>query len=77
MNNKLYVPEQPTGQRRNQKRERESILRKMNLEIQHKKNLWELGGGWSSKGKFIEINAFIHKKEKSQINSLPLHLKGT
>ena len=36
---KQYVLEQPIGQRRNQKRERKkSILRKVNLETQHKKN---------------------------------------
>lgn len=42
---KQYVLKQPIGQRRNQKGEREkSILRKVNLETQHKKNLWELAG---------------------------------
>lgn len=42
---KQCVLKQPIGRRRNQKREREkSILRKVNLETQHKKNLWELAG---------------------------------
>ena len=34
--------------------------------------------GWSkssSRGKFIAIQAFLRKQEKSQINNLTLHLK--
>ena len=37
-------------------------------------NLWDAAKA-TPRGKFIAIQAYLKKQEKSQINNLPLHLK--
>ena len=46
----------------------------MKMKTQHPKNLWDTVKA-VLRGKFIAIQAYLKKQEKSQINNLTLHLK--
>ena len=47
---------------------------KKSLEINDNENLWDAAKA-VLRGKFIAIQSYLRKQEKSQINNLTLHLK--
>ena len=65
--------EQPMGQRRNQKRKKKYIETNTNGNNAYQ-NLRHTAKA-VLRGKFAILNAYIKKKEKSQINNLNYHLK--
>ena len=65
--------EQPMGQRRNQKRKKKYTETNTNRNNAYQ-NLRHTAIA-VLRGKFAILNAYINKKEKSQINNLTLHTK--
>ena len=56
------------------KRKYKNTLRQITMKTQPYKNLWEAAKA-VLRGKFIVIQAFFKKQEKSKINNLTHHLK--
>ena len=56
------------------KRKFKNTLRQITMKTQPYKNLWEAAKA-VLRGKFIVIQAFFKKQEKSKINNLTHHLK--
>ena len=56
------------------KKKSENTSRQTTMKTQPYKNLWDAAKAVLRK-KFIEIQAFLKKQEKSQINHLTCHLK--
>ena len=63
---KQHTSTQKVGQWRNERVNRKYLATNGNLEDKAKA---------VPRGKFIAVNAYIEKKERSQINNLTLHLK--
>ena len=55
------------------KKEFKKSLRQMTMKTQPLKNLWDTAKA-VLRGKFIVIQAFLKKEERSQIDNLTLHL---
>ena len=70
---KHYTTEQPMDHWRNQ-RKSEKYLETNENENRTIQNLWDAAKA-VLRGKFIAIQAYLKKQEKSQINNLTLHLK--
>ena len=73
MDAEQHAAELPTNHRRNQKRNQNCIEMNEN-ENTTTQNLWDTLKA-VLRGKFIAIQAYLKKQEKSQINNLTLHLK--
>ena len=75
MEAKQYATKQPVGHWRNQRGNRKLLETNENgnTTIQ---NLWDTAKA-VLRGKFIVIQAYLRKQEKSQINNLTLKPKGT
>ena len=73
MEAKQYVTKQPMDHWRNQ-REIKKYLEANDNEFTTIQNLWDTAKA-VLRGKFIAIQSYFRKQEKSQINNLTLHLK--
>ena len=73
METKQHISEEPTNYRRNKKRNQnmQETNENENTTIQ---NLWDTVKA-VLRGKFIAIQTYLKKQEKSQISNLTLHLK--
>ena len=69
---KQYVTKQP--QIIEEIKEGKKYLEKMKTEIWQSQKLWDTGHE-VVRGKFIAIQAYLRKQEKSQMNNLALYLK--
>ena len=72
MEAKQHTSELPTNHRRNQKKIK--ICIEMNENENTTQNIWDTVKA-VLRGRFIALQAYIKKQEKSQINNLILHLK--
>ena len=68
-----HTAEQPTNNRRNQKRNQNMHRNKWKWKHNNPKPMGYCKS--SAKWRFIAIQAYLKKQEKSQINNLTLHLK--
>ena len=69
---KLYVPDHPMGQKRNQERNLKISETNENENTTHQ-NLWDVEKA-VLRGNFIAISAYIKKKGRSHTNNLTLYL---
>ena len=73
MEAKQYTSEKPTNHRRN-KKEIKICIETNETENTAMQNLWDTVKA-VLRGRFIAIQAYLKKQEKSQINDIILHLK--
>ena len=73
MEAKQHISEKPTNHSRNQKRN-QNMHRNKRKENTTTPNIWD-SVKVVLRGRFIAIQAYLKKQEKSQINNLTLHLK--
>ena len=71
MEAKQYAYLTTMGSLKKSRRKSKNTYRQMKTKIQ---NLWELANALL-RGKFISIQAYLRRQEKSQINKLISHLK--
>ena len=69
-----HAVEEPTNHRRNQKKEIKIYIEMNENENTTIPNLWDTVKA-VLRARFIAIQAYLKKQEKSQINNLTLHLK--